>query len=60
MKGYIIRTNRWEEIVNESQLIAFANDSNNKKNDVSSAIISLKNDGIEVEEVTLYGKREIL
>ena len=57
MKGYIIKTNRWEEIVNESQLIAFANDCNGKKNNLNSALETLKKEGVEIETVTLYGSR---
>lgn len=61
MKGYIIKTNNWEEIVNETQLITFAKDCGSKEyKNASSAISSLKKEGIEVEEIETFGYRETI
>lgn len=57
MRGYIIKTNRWEEIVNETQLITYANDCSGRKNNLNSALETLKKEGVEIETVTLYGSR---
>ena len=57
MRGYIIKTSRWEEVVNESQLITFANDCNGKRHNLTSALETLKKEGVEIETVTLYGSR---
>lgn len=53
MKGYSIENKQWQELVNESQLLSFAEKDNTK-----DAIKSLTKKGFKVESVNIYSYEE--
>lgn len=53
MKGYSIENKNWQEVVNESQLLSFAEKDNTK-----DAIKYLTKKGFKVESVNIYSYEE--
>ena len=59
MKGYSVENSKWQELVNEPQLIMFANNSSKQKiSCAKEAIKYLTKKGFKVEPVTIYSYEE--
>ena len=59
MKGYSVENSKWQELVNEPQLIMFANSSSKQKiSCTKEAIKHLTKKGFKIEPVTIYSYEE--